>query len=442
MNIESESDSDHRVASKWGYVALLRRYPSLRLLWYGRMVSLTGDWFNTIAIYEAVQRLTSSALAVTLVIVAKTLPMFVIMPVAGPLVDRFDRRALLILSDLARALCAGGLIAAHLFDWLPGIYAAIVALVLGTGVAFPTSQAALPMIVPSRRIPMANALMGGTWSIMLAVGAALGGAATAWLGVTSSFAINAATFLIAAVIHSRLPPLPAPAASVSEVLTDAIAETAGRTGFRDGLRYLLSSRYILALAFLKPMMQIYGGLISLLPLYGTRVFASADGPLFVGLLYAARGVGATIGSLVLRAVFGDRVPNLRRIVLGAYVLGGVSYAGLAFSTTYWHAILAYFLSAIGQSAIWTFSGSLIQIEADHRFHGRVFSFETGVAMLFMAASSYVAGVILDAGVPIGHTVLGFAALTLFPITLWGAVVVRRRPPPPGLRNGETSGYPP
>ena len=416
-----EPGHEPSMTGNWSYIGLLREYRSLRSLWLGKVVSLAGDWFNTIALYEAVRDLSSSALAVTLVMVAKTLPIFVMAPVAGPLVDRLDRRVLLIATDITRATCGVALIAAHFLDWLPGLYAATVLMMMGTGVAFPASQAALPMIVPSHRIPMANALLGGTWSIMLALGAALGGIATQTLGVTAAFSIDIATFLVSAIFFARLPPLPAPAKQVAE-RAGAVAE---KTGFRDGLRYLRRHPYILCLASLKPMMQIYGGVLALVPLYGSGVFQGVAGPFFVGLLYAVRGLGAAIGSLVLRAVFGDDVRTMRRLILVAYFLAGASYVGLAHADVYWHAAVAYFLSAVGQSTIWVFSGSLIQLEADRRFHGRVFAIETGVGMFSLAASSYVIGVILDSGLALDRTVLGFAALALLPIALWGTVVWRR-----------------
>ena len=82
-----------------GYRSLLTQNREYRRLWLAEIVSFLGDWFNTIALYTIVQEMSGSGRAIALVMVAKTLPVFLVVPLAGPIVDRFDRRTILILSD-------------------------------------------------------------------------------------------------------------------------------------------------------------------------------------------------------------------------------------------------------------------------------------------------------------------------------------------------------
>ncbi len=91
-----------------GYVALLRRNREFRQLWLGQVVSQLGDWFNTIALFTLVLRLTGSGRAVGLVLVARFLPSVVLGPLSGVLADRFDRRHIMIASDAARAVVVLG----------------------------------------------------------------------------------------------------------------------------------------------------------------------------------------------------------------------------------------------------------------------------------------------------------------------------------------------
>ena len=110
--------------SPLGYVQLLRQNADYRRLWIAEVVSFFGDWFNAIALYTAVEQLSGRTEAVAAVFVAKMMPMFAMTPVAGPLIDRFDRRRLLIGTDIARALCAVGLIVAYRaqsMSWLIGL---------------------------------------------------------------------------------------------------------------------------------------------------------------------------------------------------------------------------------------------------------------------------------------------------------------------------------
>ena len=86
-----------------GYIELLRRNRDFRQLWLGQVVSQMGDWFNTIALYTIVLDLTGSGRAVGLVLVARFLPSVIVGPASGVIADRFSRRSIMIVSDIARA---------------------------------------------------------------------------------------------------------------------------------------------------------------------------------------------------------------------------------------------------------------------------------------------------------------------------------------------------
>lgn len=399
-----------------GYRAVLRRYPAFRRLWLGDVVSFLGDWFNVIALYTAVQHISSSAVAVVLVMVFKTLPNFLVSPIAGPIVDRYDRRVLLLVSDFARAACALGLVAAYLAESLVGLYGCTIVMVLFTGLAFPAKKAALPMVVEGEHIGVANALLGGTWSVMLAFGAALGGAFTAWLGVGASFALDGVTFLVSAWFFYRLPALRPPEAA-----------DRARTTFAEGVRYLRRTPYVLALTSLKPLAAFSNGAMATIPFYGTVAFAGRSGALWVGLLYAARGAGATIGSLVVRMVIGDTPRNLRRFIVLSYALMAGSLYFLSQADSYAIAALAFFVSALGSSSVWVFSGTLLQVEADRSYHGRIFSLEFGVMTLVLAAASFGVGHALDGGWTLSEVARLCALLAVPPAAFWlGVLVVMRR----------------
>jgi MFS family permease len=410
------------LTERGGYWALLRRRRSYRLLWSGQVVSFAGDWFATIALYTAVGDLSSSGSAIALALVAMTLPIFLVAPIAGPLIDRFDRRTLLLATDFARTACAIGLALAYQADSIVGLFALTILKTAFAGIAIPTKSAVLPTVVDSVDVPQANALSGGTWSAMLAIGAASGGVVTALLGVSASFLVDAATFLVSAWFFARLPKLP-PAAS-------EYADHEGAS-FVDGLRYLWSDKYILAVATLKPMMQFAGGMLALLPIYGSRVFDEASGAMFIGILYMMRGVGAIVGSLFLRLFLGDRPVTLRNTITGMFVVVAASYYGLSAADYYWQAAIAYFVAAIGTSAIWVFSGTLLQLEADPRYHGRVFALEFGVMTLVLSMSSLAAGGALDLGLSIDTIAVILATLAIVGGLIW-TVSLRLTTPPEQL----------
>src|SRR5215475_15515662 len=86
-----------------GYWQLLQQNPRFRTLWIAQLISTAGDWFNPVAVLGLVLQLTRSGLAASFVLLASTVPMFFLIPIAGPVVDRFDRRMLMILTNLFSA---------------------------------------------------------------------------------------------------------------------------------------------------------------------------------------------------------------------------------------------------------------------------------------------------------------------------------------------------
>ena len=95
-------------APQVGYAQLLRSNANFRNLWYGQIISLLGDWFSLIGSATLIARLSGSGLAVGGLFIARTLPAFVLSPVTGVIADRFNRRMLLILSDVLRAIVVLG----------------------------------------------------------------------------------------------------------------------------------------------------------------------------------------------------------------------------------------------------------------------------------------------------------------------------------------------
>jgi len=399
------------------------------LLWSGQVVSFAGDWFATIALYTAVGELSSSGSAIALALVSMTLPVFLVAPIAGPLIDRIDRRTLLLATDFARTVCAIGLAFAYQAESIAALFGLTIVKTGFAGIAIPTKSAVLPTIVDSEDVPQANALSGGTWSAMLAIGAASGGVVTALLGVSASFLVDAVTFLVSAMFFVRLPKLLPPAVDYED---DAGAS------FIDGLRYLWSDKYILAVTSLKPMMQFAGGMLALLPIYGSRVFSEASGAMFIGILYMMRGVGAIVGSLVLRIFLGDRPTTLRSTITAMFGLVAVSYYGLAVADQYWQACIAYFVAAIGTSAIWVFSGTLLQLEADPRYHGRVFAFEFGVMTLVLSMSSLGAGISLDLGQSIESIAAILGTLAIVGGLIWTVSLRLTSPPGAGAKKAKVA----
>ena len=142
--------------------------------------------------------LTGVAVALGLVFIVKTLPFALASPLAGLLADRFDRKRLMIAADLARAAVVLGFLVVDREAELPLLFG-LIALQMMIGAVFvPARSAALPNITSSRELLTANALSAATWSVLLAVGAAVGGFATEGFGTGTVFVLDSLSYLVSA----------------------------------------------------------------------------------------------------------------------------------------------------------------------------------------------------------------------------------------------------
>src|SRR6058998_1253827 len=195
----AERTEPERTTEAAAAVSLLRRNRDFRRLFLASVISLGGDWFLFVALGGLVLQVTGEAVSVGILIVSQELPIFIATPWAGWLTDRFDRRRLMILCDVARAaICVGFLAVGPENLWLA--YVLLASLSVFTAVFDPASSAAIPNVVDPADLPTANALSGSLWGTMLAVGAALGGIVSTVFGRDTAFMVDAASFAVSALL--------------------------------------------------------------------------------------------------------------------------------------------------------------------------------------------------------------------------------------------------
>ena len=191
-----------------GYFELLQSNSNFRWLWAGQVVSLLGDWFNIIASATLVARLTGSGLAIGVLFTIRMLAPFLVAPIAGIFADRYNRKHILIISDIARALIAFGFLFVKDESDIWLLYILTTFLFGVSGFFSPARSAILPDVTSQRELGTANALSATTWSVMLAFGAAIGGITAGLFGVHTAFIIDGLTFFVSAglLLQIKLPP--------------------------------------------------------------------------------------------------------------------------------------------------------------------------------------------------------------------------------------------
>ena len=401
-----------------GFGELLRTNADVRRLWGGTLVSLFGDWFNTLALYRLVLDLTGSETALGGVFLTKLLPLALASPVAGVLADRLDRRKLMIGADLVRAVIVLGFLLVRDAGDLWLLYVLASAQIAVSAAFTPAKNAVLPAITKKGELLTANALLSATWSVMLAVGAAAGGPVVDAFGTDVVFWLDAGTYLVSAVFIARVR-LPAREPDRGE----GGVVRAGLSQIVEGWRYLRERPAVGRIAFAKATWAVGGGgLVLALALIGDRLFPSA-GTTGIGVLFAARGLGTGLGPVLARSLFRDarRWPA----VLGAcVVVSAVAYAGVAVAgDVRWAIVALVVLAHAASGANWVLSTTLLQDRAEDRYRGRVFATDWLLVTLVQSVSIVVTSVLLESGASVAAVVLGLAAVEGGAGVLWLLTVV-------------------
>ena len=196
-----------------GYLALLRDNGDFRRLWLGQIVSQLGDWLDYVALFTLLLQLTGSGTAAAGMLVARFLPSFFVSPLAGVVVDRVDRKRLMIAADLGRSVLVLGLLLIGTAQdvWL--VYLVVGSVVVLTSFFEPARTATIPNVVEPADLVIANALSSITWSVNLALGAAIGGFLTALAGYRAAIVLDSASFAASAWLIARVAvPAPTPRA--------------------------------------------------------------------------------------------------------------------------------------------------------------------------------------------------------------------------------------
>lgn len=403
------------------YIRLLRRNPDFARLWYAQAISLLGDWFNTIILSALVARYSENAgLAVSILLLTRFLPPLLVSPFAGVLLDRFDRRRLLILSDVARVFVVLGYLFVTSPDHIWLIYV-LSALQFAFSALFePGRSALMPSMVQPEDLVRANLLSSVTWSVMLAVGGALGGFVSAVLGSQIGLVIDAGTFAISALLIASIRVNPVKAALSLAGAQDVVH----KAGFVEGLRYARRQPGLIAALLVKAGGSI-GNIDVPIVIYGTLLFAiGQDGSASMGLLWSAFGVGAVIGPVLLNLFNDGRVARMRSLIIVGYALITVGWFALAGAPGLVLAMLAILVRAMGGSIYWTYSSVIIQKTVDDSYLGRMFSLDQAGFQFMTVISIVITGVALQiwGDDSVREIVAVTGLLSFIPLALWSLTV--------------------
>ena len=268
-----------------------------RRLWLGQLTSVFGTWLLVVAVPLYVFDLTGSTVATGATFIAETVPALFLGPAAGVLVDRLDRRRVMIGADVVRAAA----VLCMLFARSPGaLWVLYVALLVENGAAQlfrPARQALIPSLVQSpQRLPEANAMFAMIDGLVRLLGSVLGGVLYLAMGFPALVVVNAGSYLVSALACHHVRHRSAPhQRSAGVTFSDGVGE------LRAGLRHVLLTPHLRGLLRVTAVFYLANGAVTALLVPYARTELHIEAPAF-GYLLAALGVGYVVGTLFARRI--------------------------------------------------------------------------------------------------------------------------------------------
>jgi MFS family permease len=368
---------------------MLKTNADMRRVFMAQVISYLGDWFSFVAIIGLVDDLTGSQFLISLVVVAFSLPSFLASPIAGSMVDRFDRRRILVVVSVVQSVAALGLLLVGKDTiWLAFLAQSTVSAL--AAVVGPATEASIPNIARNKEeLAFANSLLGSTWGVMLAVGAAVGGVFAAVFGRDAAFIANGISFALAAILFSRIK-TPMQKDRAQQTQRQRIRPIAD---MREAITHSRQDPVLMALIFSKTTFAIGAGVVSQLAVLASDVFNGGDASR--GLLIGIRGVGTGLGPLIaMRYTHGQLSKVLTICGFASLAFSGFYFIG-AWMPTLWLTAIFVMLAHLGGGAQWTLSSYGLQLRSPDHIRGRILAGDFALVTLMLSVTSALAGLVSE-----------------------------------------------
>ncbi len=372
------------------FAQLLRRNRNYRFTWMGQIVSEAGDHFNNVAVLSLAVEETHNGAVIAALMLSRAIPAVMAGPLAGVLLDRFDRQRIMIASDLVRGVIALGFILAigYRQTWLLYVLSAL--LMLASPFFTSGRSAVLPAITTEEELHTANSLTQTTGWLTLALGAFLGGTSVARFGYQLAFIFNSVSFFFSAICIAQLRSVRGHFRAERHSLNETNIARPWHE-YREGLRYMVATPLILGIGLIAVGWASGGGAAQVLfTLFSELVFQR--GATGLGQLWATAGVGLLIGGFVGNRL-GKRIgfENYKKTVFFCYLLHGGAYIIFSQMRGWGWALLFMGLSraSVAVSSVLNWSNLLKHV--DDRYRGRVFSTIETMSWSTMMLSMLAAG---------------------------------------------------
>ncbi len=396
------------ISAKPSFRRVLSNRP-FSLLWAGQLVSQSGDFIFDVAAIWYVLQLTGDPFKVGVAVATILLPAIFIGPIAGVYLDRFNRRDVMLASNLVQAAVAGMIGVLYSLGSLNFLVLLVMLFVLNSGAQFvrPAVTAMVPGITEKEDLSTANSLFSLSTSVNQVAGYGIGGIVVLALGVAVPFYYDSLTFLFAAAMLSLITrSLGAIPSGVHDTTSLSSDHVSFREKFVQGLRFIRGSKFLIQLVIVGLVVNFFGaGIFALLAPYSKNVIGGNAST--YGAILTTYSVGAVIGSVLVGKL---QLRNYVGKMLFAGVVGqGLVIVGVGLTTVLFLALALSFAIGVLQTMVNVPITVLVQTKVPGDMLGRVFSSLVALLTIVAPISSTLAGG-LATSISIGRTFQVFGGL--------------------------------
>lgn len=367
---------------------------NFRNLLFGQYVSELGNWFNFIAGLGLVRVITDgSPMAAAILLVSRTFPFAVFAPIAGAFVDRFSRRQVMIVTDVLRGILALLFLFVNDAEDLWLVFAASVLISVSSAFFEGAKNASTPNVTGRDGLLSGTALMFSSRFLLMAVGAALGGWASAFFGYKIAFLINSASFMVSAYTVWLIPD--------HATREQATGEWKEKKSFikdlGEGLSYTIKNRFAMTILVMNMFWAVGGGAINIIyDQLGGVYFAQREGwnpDSIVATFMSAAGVGLFIGMMISHRVASlvERNKSTRKYIGLSVILSGVLFAIGGYMPYFWVIVFLIFISRAIIGSEYALQETMFQRSLPDYIRGRISTIDRGAEIIVFSMSSFVAG---------------------------------------------------
>jgi MFS family permease len=396
------------------------RHANFRRLWIGSVTSAAGASIGSIVIVWLVYNATHSPIAISLLGVFQFLPTLLFGLLAGALIDRWDRRRLMLACDVARAICFGAVALFVLFYGASTVVLiAVVFAVAAFSTAFrPATNATIPRLLPSSEVQDGNGLLQGGSTVASFLGSPVGGVLVVTLGAVVGLALNALTFAISGtMIFMMVIPAAQSAPSAAAPARRSLLAEVG-----EGFRYLRSQSALLLITLTAMVANLF------LSMWGafTVIYVAIQlhqGAAGFGIVVAANTAGFAIGALLPGRLHTERAPGIW--LIAAWGLVGFFIIGLAFTSSLLVAVFLTLIAGVLLSLGNTTWLSGVQRVVPDEYLGRYFATDEAGSFAMIPLGVAVGGVLVVLiGISRTYLLAGVGATAINLVLLFSPAVRR------------------